>query len=118
MAKKHGKYPKNFIKEIRESLGMTTRDVAKAAGPGWHNQTVSKLELSNQELTWSKLQTLAKVFQCHPLEITDGPEAISNAKTSREKEVLTLFRHMSEKQQDRFIGRLEQEVEDQTIEKQ
>jgi transcriptional regulator with XRE-family HTH domain len=106
-----GKYPKNYIKELREARGWTTRDVAEKAGPGWHGQTVSKLELQKQELSWSKLLRLAEVFEVHPLEITEGPGHVAAPKTPQEKELLELFRNLQDKDQDRLIGYIEGKLE-------
>jgi transcriptional regulator with XRE-family HTH domain len=62
------KYPKNYIKELREERGWKLRDLEIKTG--WSNQTLSNLELSKADLSWSKIQKLAEVFEVHPLEIT------------------------------------------------
>lgn len=96
-------YPKNFIKELREKRGWTLRDLEEKTR--WSHQTVSNLELSKSDLTWSKMQKLAEVFDCHPLEITDGPEGIA-PKNTREKELLERFRGFSEGEKSMYLHML------------
>jgi transcriptional regulator with XRE-family HTH domain len=103
--KNRGRYPKNYIFELRDEREMTLRDIEEKTG--WSNQTISNLELSKAELSWSKLKKLAEVFECHPLEITEGPSAQIMPKTEEEREVLELYRSMNDRGQDRLRGFLE-----------
>ena len=63
-------YPSNLIKQLRDDRAWSLRDLEQKTG--WSNQTISNLELSKADLTWSKILKLAAVFGCHPLDIT-GP---------------------------------------------
>lgn len=90
--KKRNIYPKNFIKQLREQRGWTLRDLEELTG--WSNQTLSNLELSKADLTWSKILRLADVFQCHPLEITEGPGNAAIVKDDQERALLRTFRSL------------------------
>lgn len=96
---KKNMYPKNYIKFLREERGWSLRDLADKTG--WHHQTISNLELSKADLTWSKILVLADIFEVHPSEITEGPVS---AQTEREKKALELLRNLGEDDQDELIG--------------
>lgn len=98
---KRGKYPKNYIKELRENRGWKLRDLEDRTG--WSNQTVSNLELSKAELKYSQLMKLAEVFECHPLEITEGPESQVMAQTQSEKELLEAFRGLDDSAKSMYL---------------
>lgn len=101
MSKKsnRGIFPKNFIKELREQRGWTLRDLEEKTG--WSSQVVSNLELSKSDLTWTKLQRLAEVFECHELEITQGP-AVAVARDQQEQDLLARFRSFAEGEKQMF----------------
>jgi transcriptional regulator with XRE-family HTH domain len=66
----HKNYPKNYIKEIRELRKLSLREVADSVGVA--HQTISNLELSKADLTWSMVVKLANALHCDPLDITMG----------------------------------------------
>jgi len=101
---KSNKYPKNYIKELRESRGLTLRDLAEKTG--WHNQTLSNLELSKADLTWSKIQTLATILECHPSDITDGPGELIAARDEKEKDLLSTFRGLDDSAKQMYLHTL------------
>jgi transcriptional regulator with XRE-family HTH domain len=88
------KYPKNYIKELREERGWKLRDLEIKTG--WSNQTLSNLELSKADLSWSKIQKLAEVFEVHPLEITEGPAS------AIEREILETVRGFADGEKRMF----------------
>jgi len=87
-------YPPNFIKQLREARDWTLRDLEEKIG--WSNQTLSNLELSKADLTWTKILKLASVFECHPLDITAGPEAAIEARTEEERWLLKAYRSLED----------------------
>lgn len=70
--KKLGKYPKNFIKELREKRDWTQRELAERAGFA-HHQTINNLENSIAALTHSHILKLAATLGCQPLDIIQDP---------------------------------------------
>ena len=85
-------YAKNYIKELRDERGLTLRDLENLTG--WSNQTLSNLELSKAELTWSKITKLAEVFDVEPLVIMEGHDGITQSQ--EEKELLEHFRKLED----------------------
>ncbi|MBL8713223.1 MAG: helix-turn-helix transcriptional regulator [Alphaproteobacteria bacterium] len=92
MTRKHS-YPPNFIKQLREERNWTLRDLEERTG--WSNQTLSNLELSKADLTWTKIQKLAEVFEVHPMEITLGPQLVAPM-DDRERELINMYRGLEE----------------------
>lgn len=97
-----GKYPQNYIKQMREQRGLSLRDLAEKIGV--HHQTLSNLELSKAELSVAMAKKLAEIFECHPLDITDGPANVAPPATREEKELLEAYRNLTESEQARMLG--------------
>lgn len=93
-------YPPNFIKQLREARDWTLRDLEQKIG--WSNQTLSNLELSKADLTWTKILKLATVFECHPLDITAGPDAALEARTEEERWLLKTYRSLEDASRRKF----------------
>jgi len=64
------------LKEIRKSRGMTQADVASALGLDLGNY--NKLENGRTDLTVSRMEQLAKILQCEPVDFISNP---SNLRT-------------------------------------
>jgi transcriptional regulator with XRE-family HTH domain len=69
--KRPPKYAKNYIKQLREARGLTIRELSEKLNTT--HQNLSNLENSQVALTYETMEKLAMVFQCHPLEIAQGP---------------------------------------------
>lgn len=88
----------NRIKILRTVKGLTLQELAEQVGSS--NQQISQLETGRRRLNVDWLERLAVALECHPLEIiTDG----SLAENDREKELLKLFRKLSDEQQRAFL---------------
>tara|TARA_R110002072_G_scaffold292175_3_gene460658 strand:+ start:1062 stop:1376 length:315 start_codon:yes stop_codon:yes gene_type:complete len=86
------------MKELRKTNGLTLQELAELVGSS--NQQISQLETERRRLNVDWLERLIKGLDCHPLEIlNDG----TMAKNEREKELLALFRGLSEEQQQTFL---------------
>lgn len=94
------KYPKNYIKELREARGMSLEDVAQAVGVT--NPYVSMLEQGKRGLSWMMLRKLADAFQCNPLEITEGTSRPEEPRNRQEKEMLRKFRGLADGEREMF----------------
>lgn len=101
---KFGKYPRNWIKELREKRGWTLRELADKTG--WHHQTLSNLELSKAELTHSKIKVLAGIFEIHPSEVTEGPGSVAIAHNETQSEALKIMQSMSDREQELYLSGL------------
>ena len=97
---RRNRYPSNFIKQLREDRGWTLRDLEQKTG--WSNQTLSNLELSKADLTWSKILKLAHVFECHPLEITEGPGQAPVPQNDAERDLLAAYRGLEDGARQKF----------------
>lgn len=98
-----GKYPRNWIKELRIEREWSQRELAEKAGFP-HHQTINNLENSIAELKHTQLIKLAAAFDCHPLDITDGPGHMTVAKDDKEAALLKFYRSMSDQTQMEFIS--------------
>lgn len=90
---------KNWIKELRESEGMTLQQLADATNTT--HQQISLLEHGKRKLTWDWIVKISNALQCHPMDLIDGPALV---KTPTEKELVDKYRHMSEHDRVRFVG--------------
>ncbi len=96
-----GKYPKNYIKELREARGLSLEKLAQAVGVT--NPHISMLELSKRGLSWAMVQKLADALDCHPIEITEGPNDKIDVKTPMEKEIVRAFRGLEDGEKRMFL---------------
>ncbi len=97
---KRGIFPKNFIMELRSAREWTLRDLENKTG--WSHQTLSNLELSKADLTWTKIMKLAAIFECHPLEITQGPGTMTGPRDDKERELLRTYRGLADGEKQVF----------------
>lgn len=95
---------KNWIKEIREERGMTLEELAQKVGVS--NPYVSMLELSKRGLSVSMLHKLAEALECHPTDIISGPGHLVAAKDEVERDLLTTFRGLEEREQSMYLHML------------
>lgn len=100
-----GKYPKNYIKELREARGLSLEKLAQAVGVSTPH--ISMLELSKRGLSWAMVQKLANALECHPLEITEGPNDKIDIKTPMEKEIVRAFRGLADGEKRMFLHMLQ-----------
>ena len=82
---------KNRIREIREQKNMTQEQLAERIGKV--KSAISKLENGRAELTLSIMESIARVFQCHPSDLIDDPIV---PKRPIEQELLLKFRTLRE----------------------
>ncbi|HEX7759180.1 MAG TPA: helix-turn-helix transcriptional regulator [Caulobacteraceae bacterium] len=90
----------NRIQELRESRGLTLRDVATKIGTS--NQQISHLELGKRHLTVEWMVRLATVLECHPWELVEAVQP--PALTQREARMLKNFRGLAIESQDALIA--------------
>lgn len=99
----NGKYPKNWIKEIREDKGYTLRYLAELVGI--HHQTLSNIELSKANLTHQMLIRLADALGVHPMEITEGrSDDMVTARDEKERKLIETYRQLNERDQQLFLS--------------
>lgn len=92
----------NFIKDIRESLGLTTAQLGELVGTS--QQQISLLENSDRHLRWDWIERLSKALQCHPLDIIDGP---LKPREPTERELVQKFRTLQETEKRIFTQMLD-----------
>lgn len=97
---------KNRIAEIRMARGLTLQEIAERAGTT--NQQISHLEKGRRKLSYEWMERLAAVFACHPLELLASPPATGDTHkmvlSSRERELLDLFRSLGAEEQDTLLA--------------
>ena len=69
--KRPPKYPKNYIKELREEKNLSVRELADMLNTT--HQNISNLENSQVALTYEMMIRVANVLGCHRLEVAEGP---------------------------------------------
>ena len=75
------------VKEIRESIGLTQREVAEAMAargfPAWEAHVVSEIETGKRPLTLEHIFALSGIFACPPAALlaTDEPVAVGSTTT-------------------------------------
>lgn len=89
----------NRIREIRIDRGLSQQALADAVGTS--KTQISKLEKSQRRLTDEWMRRLARALECHPAELM--MDCTTSSLSSREEELLVLFRGLSEPQQEAFV---------------
>lgn len=92
---------KNYIRALREARGWTLQEVADKVGV--RNPHISMLENGTRGLSVDMLYRLARAFEVHPLEITDGPVAIED-QNDGEDELLGIFRDLPPDKQSLYLS--------------
>lgn len=95
------RYPKNYIKEIREAKSLSLEKVAQAVGVT--NPYISMLELGKRGLSWNMMRRLSNALQCSPMEIVEGPNNRLEAKGEEEGALLAAYRKLSHPEQKLFL---------------
>lgn len=91
---------KNFIRELRKREGLTLQEVAEKLGTS--NQQVSNHETGKRKLNWEWIQGYARVLNCHPLEIMEGPNEAIMPKNDIQKKILEAMNQMSDREQQLY----------------
>ena len=69
--KRPSKYPKNYVKELRESRGISQSELARLTNTTQEN--INNLENAHVALTYEMMMKVANVLGCHRLEVAEGP---------------------------------------------
>lgn len=105
MSKTRGEYRKNYLRDVRDLVGMSLQTLADRAG--MTNQQVSNIELSKSRMSLDQLYKFSNILECHPADITDGPSTEKiTPETDEERQLLQKYRGLNEKDQGRFIQML------------
>lgn len=95
------RHRKNYIRQLREARGWTLQEVADKIGV--KNPHISMLENGTRGLSVDMLYRLARAFEVHPFEITEGPVSGTTADEG-EKQLVGTYRSLPPDKQKLYLS--------------
>jgi transcriptional regulator with XRE-family HTH domain len=89
------------LRSLRKARGMTLQQLAEKVGTS--NQQISHHENSKRRINWDWIMRYSKALECHPSDLTEGPDAILRAQDDHEKKLLETFRGLSEPEKRKIV---------------
>lgn len=97
------KHPKNWLREIRKTQGLSSPKLAKMVGVT--PEAITYIERSERALTLEMAKKLGNALGVHYIDIIDGPTPDAPVpQNERQKEVLRIMQSMGEKEQEAFTN--------------
>jgi transcriptional regulator with XRE-family HTH domain len=91
-------HPPNRIREVREALGLSPKDVAKQLGRG--ENWLTRLETGDRDLKVYDLERIAKVLGVSACSLLTSVDPVTQA---QEREILEIFRQVRPSERDYLL---------------